>query len=142
MPLDDLSDEERAAVIAAARKVFDADKFPLSERMRPLKSALAKLDPPKPRAAPKLPIAGASEAAIRRQRALVDALTSGSRCSLSRAWRLAGWKKHHPSLDQLLASPGVMRLFREAVEAGRSLAGEVRRSHHRRPRSIGPYRRR
>jgi hypothetical protein len=74
MPLDDLTDEELAAVIAAARKAFDADKFPLSERMRPLRSALAKLDPSKPRPAPKPPIAGASEAAIRRRKKPRNAL--------------------------------------------------------------------
>jgi hypothetical protein len=68
MSLDDLTDEERAAVIATARRVFHADKFPLSERMQPLRSALAKLDPPKPRRALKPPIAGALEAAIRRRK--------------------------------------------------------------------------
>jgi hypothetical protein len=35
--------------------------------LKPLKSALAKLDPPRPKTPPKPPIAGASEAAIRRR---------------------------------------------------------------------------
>jgi hypothetical protein len=50
MPTPDLTDEEHGAVVAALRKLIDADKFPLSPRLKPLKSALAKLDPPKPKA--------------------------------------------------------------------------------------------
>jgi hypothetical protein len=46
MPTPDLTDEEHAAVIAALRKLIDQDRFPLSPRLKPLKSALAKLDPP------------------------------------------------------------------------------------------------
>jgi hypothetical protein len=61
------------------------------------------------------------EAVERRQRAVVTALTSGQRCSLNRAYRLAGYGKHLPSLDQLLGSPGIRRLFREAVSQGRPL---------------------
>jgi hypothetical protein len=38
-----LTDEEHAAVAKALRKLIDDDKFPLSPRLRPLKSALAKL---------------------------------------------------------------------------------------------------
>ena len=68
MPKPDLTDDELAAVVAALRKLIDEDKFPLSPRLRPLRSALAKLDPPKPKAPPKPPIAGASEAAIRRRK--------------------------------------------------------------------------
>jgi hypothetical protein len=50
MPTFDFSDDEHAAVTAALRQIAD-DKFPLSPRLAPLKSALAKLDPasaPKP----------------------------------------------------------------------------------------------
>jgi hypothetical protein len=68
MHQSDLTDDERAAVVAALRKLVDADKFPLSPRLKPLKSALAKLDPPKPKAPPKPPIAGAAGAAIRRRK--------------------------------------------------------------------------
>jgi hypothetical protein len=67
----DFSDEEHAAVVAELRKLIADDKFPLSPRLKPLKSALAKLDPQqpcKPKSPPKPPIAGASEAAIRRHR--------------------------------------------------------------------------
>lgn len=45
MPQIDLSDEEHAALLAAARKAIDDDRFPMSPRLDPLKSALAKLDP-------------------------------------------------------------------------------------------------
>jgi hypothetical protein len=68
MPRPDLTDEERAAVVSALRKLIDTDRFPFSPRLKPFKSALATLDPPKPKAPPKPPIAGASEAAIRRRK--------------------------------------------------------------------------
>lgn len=47
----DLTEEEHAAAMAAARKVINGDKFLNSPRLTPLKSALAKRDPgsvPKP----------------------------------------------------------------------------------------------
>jgi len=68
MPKPDLTDEEHAALVAALRKLIDEDRFPPSPRLRPLKSALAELDPPEPKAPPKPPIAGASEAAIRHRK--------------------------------------------------------------------------
>jgi hypothetical protein len=43
--IDDLTDDEHAALTAAARKVMDEDRYPLLPRLAPLKSALAKLDP-------------------------------------------------------------------------------------------------
>jgi hypothetical protein len=49
MPTPDLTDEEHAAVVAALRKLIDQDRFPLSPRLKPLKSALAKLDPKAPK---------------------------------------------------------------------------------------------
>ena len=52
MPPIDLTDEEHAAVVKAVRRSIAADNFPLSQRLAPLKAALAKLDPasaPKPR---------------------------------------------------------------------------------------------
>jgi hypothetical protein len=48
-PTDELTEEERAAVVAALRKLIAEDKFPLSPRLKPLKSALAKLAPEPPR---------------------------------------------------------------------------------------------
>jgi hypothetical protein len=41
----DLTDDEHEAVAKALRKLIDEDRFPLSPRLRPLKSALAKLAP-------------------------------------------------------------------------------------------------
>jgi hypothetical protein len=47
----DFSDDEHAAVTDAVRRTIAEDRYPLSPRLAPLKSALAKLDPasvPKP----------------------------------------------------------------------------------------------
>lgn len=54
MPNIDFTDEEHAALTAAARKAVDEDRYPLSPRLGPLRSALAKLDP---RSAPKATVA-------------------------------------------------------------------------------------
>jgi transcriptional regulator with XRE-family HTH domain len=51
MPSINFTDAERAALIAAVRRVIDADRHPRAPRLEPLWSALAKLDPgsvPKP----------------------------------------------------------------------------------------------
>jgi hypothetical protein len=51
MATDDLTDEEREAVIAALKEKIDRDRFPHSPRLAPFRAALAKLDPasaPKP----------------------------------------------------------------------------------------------
>jgi hypothetical protein len=61
MPKPDLTDAEQTAVAAALRRLIDEDKFPFSPRLTPLKSALAKLAPPKPRAAPPPPIGMSAE---------------------------------------------------------------------------------
>jgi hypothetical protein len=48
---DDLTDDERAAVVRALRQAIDRDSYPLSPRPKPFKTALAKLNPasaPKP----------------------------------------------------------------------------------------------
>jgi hypothetical protein len=42
---DNLSPEERGAVVKLLRETIAADNYPLSPRVRTLKSALAKLDP-------------------------------------------------------------------------------------------------
>jgi hypothetical protein len=57
-----------------------------------------------------------------RQRRIVELLTSGSRMSLRRALRHAGYGySHHSAWPQLLASPAIVSLFAEAIEAGRPL---------------------
>jgi hypothetical protein len=43
--MDDLTDDERAALTAAVRKVIDDDPYPRAPRLDALRSALAKLDP-------------------------------------------------------------------------------------------------
>jgi hypothetical protein len=43
--MDDLTDEERQALLAAARKALADDPFPRAPRLAALRSALAKLDP-------------------------------------------------------------------------------------------------
>jgi hypothetical protein len=45
MPEENLTPDEPAAVIKLLRDTIAADRFPLSPRVRRLKSALAKLDP-------------------------------------------------------------------------------------------------
>ena len=59
MPKIDLTDDELAAVTAAVRRTLDEDKYPLAPRLKPLRAALAKLDPasaPKPLPEPKPPL--------------------------------------------------------------------------------------
>jgi hypothetical protein len=46
MSLRDLTDEELAALIAYVRDKLAAERFPYSPTLRPVKSALAKLEPP------------------------------------------------------------------------------------------------
>jgi hypothetical protein len=47
--IPDLTEEEHAGVVAALRKLIADDKFPLSPRLKPLTSALAKMAPQPPR---------------------------------------------------------------------------------------------
>ena len=52
---EDFTQEERAAVTEWLRRSIAADPFPLSPRLKPLKSALAKLDPQPERVVEPLP---------------------------------------------------------------------------------------
>jgi hypothetical protein len=45
MPTIDLTDDERAALVALIRRAIEEDRFPRAPRLDPLRSALAKLDP-------------------------------------------------------------------------------------------------
>jgi hypothetical protein len=44
--LDDLTADEKQALIALLRRTIDEARFPYSPRLDPLKAILAKLDPP------------------------------------------------------------------------------------------------
>jgi hypothetical protein len=56
MPPFELTDDERAELVRALRAVIAADRFPLSPRLRTLRTILDKLDPrPEPLPAPKPP---------------------------------------------------------------------------------------
>jgi hypothetical protein len=55
MPDENLTPEERGELLKLLRDTIAADRFPLSQRIRKLKSALAKIDPaaaPAPAAGP------------------------------------------------------------------------------------------
>jgi hypothetical protein len=53
MSPENLTPEEREAVAQLLRRTINAGRFPLSPRLKPLKSALAKLDPqPEPAVEP------------------------------------------------------------------------------------------
>jgi hypothetical protein len=48
----DLTDDEARALTKHLRQAIDYDPYPLALRLDPLKSVLAKLDPPKPKPEP------------------------------------------------------------------------------------------
>ena len=52
MPLSDLAPEEYAEVVRLVRHAIDGDRFPLSARVRRLRSILDKLEPPPPKPIP------------------------------------------------------------------------------------------
>jgi hypothetical protein len=52
MPRIELTDDEQAALVELLRGEIEGTRFPLSPRLRPLKSVLAKLTPPAPRPEP------------------------------------------------------------------------------------------
>ena len=64
--------------------------------------------------------------ATNRQRELVRLLTSNTRCSLNQAMKLSGYGRHNANLAQILRSPAIVALFREAVEQGRILPHDHR----------------
>lgn len=70
--MDDLTEEERAAVIRLLRNAIDADRYFLSERVKIWKTALAKLAPssvrPTPEPKPPLPPGAAPTRGSRRGR--------------------------------------------------------------------------
>jgi hypothetical protein len=52
----DLTDEEAAALAKHLRQAIDYARYPLAPRLDPLKSVLAKPEPPKPRYEPPPPL--------------------------------------------------------------------------------------
>jgi hypothetical protein len=52
----DLTDEEAAALTKHLREAIEYARYPLAPRLDPLKSILAKLDPPAPRPEPLPPL--------------------------------------------------------------------------------------
>jgi hypothetical protein len=52
----DLTDEEAAALTKHLRQVFDYARYPLAPRLDPLKSVLAKIEPPAPQREPLPPL--------------------------------------------------------------------------------------
>jgi hypothetical protein len=62
MPTIDFTDDERAAMTAAIRRLIEEDKFPHALSLDPLRSALAKLEAavPPPKATP--PVQGGKRA--------------------------------------------------------------------------------
>jgi hypothetical protein len=49
MPTLDLADDEKLALVAHLRHALEYDPYPYVPRLDPLKSVLAKLEPPAPR---------------------------------------------------------------------------------------------
>ena len=54
--LSQLTDDEKAALTALLKRTIDADRYPLSPRVRMLRGILAKLEGPKPVPAPLPPL--------------------------------------------------------------------------------------
>ena len=77
--------------------------------------------PPKPPPPEPEPVTWHPGVPSDKQRKLVELLTAGYGLSLNGAMRHAHYGRHRPSLDQLLQSPTVVDLFRDAIEAGRTL---------------------
>jgi len=54
--LSRLTEEEKLALVALVRRTIDADRYPLSPRIRELRGILAKLEGPRPAPAPLPPL--------------------------------------------------------------------------------------
>jgi hypothetical protein len=67
MPTIELTDGERAALAAFRRDAIAAERYPMAPRWRPIKSALAKIDP-QPEPAPLPPLKPAGEPSLYLQR--------------------------------------------------------------------------
>ena len=54
--LSRLTEEEKLALVALVRRTIDADRYPLSPRIRELRGILGKLEGPRPAPAPLPPL--------------------------------------------------------------------------------------
>ena len=61
----DLTDDETRALVRLLRRAIDEARYPLSPRLDPLKTILAKLDPPAPQPEPLPPLKPDREVASR-----------------------------------------------------------------------------
>jgi hypothetical protein len=52
----DLTDDEKAALVAHLRHALEYDPFPFAPRLDPMKAILTNLDPPKPQPEPLPPL--------------------------------------------------------------------------------------
>ena len=52
----DLTDDEKLALVAHLRHALEYDPYPFAPRLDPLKTILAKLEPPKPQPEPLPPL--------------------------------------------------------------------------------------
>jgi hypothetical protein len=52
----DLTDDEKVALVRLLRRAIDEARYPLSPRLDPLKTILAKLEPPAPKPEPLPPV--------------------------------------------------------------------------------------
>ena len=64
----DLTDDEKAALVAHLRHALEYDRFPFAPRLDPLKAVLAKLDPPAPKPEPLPPLRGGAGPRVGRGR--------------------------------------------------------------------------
>lgn len=87
--IPDLTEEKHAAVVAALRELIADDKFPLSPRLKPLKSALAKMALQPPRQAPAAAATARRWPALRQRRLSEAGSAQPARHRLVRAGRAA-----------------------------------------------------
>jgi hypothetical protein len=95
----DFTEDERAALSQFLRQAIEADRYPMSPRWRPIKAALANLDPPpskpelpRPTAKPYVPSTVLQKKGRRRSGARLVGTPQYARCSGERLQdRSKGW---------------------------------------------------
>jgi hypothetical protein len=79
MPPPGLTDNERAELIRVLRQIVEYDRFPLSPRVKALRSILEKLEPPAPKPEPLPPMRPPGEPTLAQQRKRRSRRKSGPR---------------------------------------------------------------